>query len=613
MKGSACMILQSIGWPDRVEDLELFYRSDASVELDARAGEFHLEGQSIRFDTYFNAFSLIKWRKYTRLGGVRLALELKGNARIELLRHDLEGDLEARPGWVEQPDFEAVTTTVLSERFHCDGYTAVALDYPDCEGAVGLSFRVTPLSGGVWMRRAAYCAGAGTPDVACANLALAICTYHREEYVAANLDVLKRGIFDNPHSPLRGHVHVYIADNGQSLDAGSFESLPVSIYPNKNSGGSGGFSRAAIEILHDASFPATHVILMDDDISFNVWALERNHSFLSLIKPEYAGCLLGGTMLSADFRHRLYAAGETFTLHGIQNAKGEWDLRKLKYVLLGETDIPVNYFAWWYCCIPVAVFREKQFALPFFVQLDDIEFSLRCDQAPKICLNGVCCWHDPLEHKENDARYYYNYRNSIIMDIQYFPEFTGERLKAILRDDIIHKIFIYDFNRAHLIMRGIEDFLKGVDWLIGQDPSELHREILSLSTPIVPADRLPVTFDPKDVQLNKAIDQNQLKRRLRWLTLNGWLLPARRSVTVVENYKPPMQYFFRAGTVVKYDVTGRTALAVRRSHREALSVLKHMRRTLKAIDRDFDRAAADYRARHDEICSEAFWRQFLGF
>ena len=79
------MILQRIGWPDRIEDRELFYRTDGTIELDPKAAAFHLHGNAVRFDTYFNAFSLIKGRKYTRLGGVRLALELKGNARIELL------------------------------------------------------------------------------------------------------------------------------------------------------------------------------------------------------------------------------------------------------------------------------------------------------------------------------------------------------------------------------------------------------------------------------------------------------------------------------------------------------------------------------------------------
>ena len=607
------MILQRIGWPDRIEDRELFYRTDGTIELDPKAAAFHLHGNAVRFDTYFNAFSLIKWRKYTLLEGVALTLELKGDAEVALLRHDLRGELEARPARLEQPEFDAVETVVRTERFHFDDFTPVTLDYPDIDGATGLSFSVRPLSGGAAFRRAAYRTPVDAPEPAPAKLALAICTYKREGYVGASMDALRKGVFNDPDSPIREHLRVYIADNGQSLDARQFADLPVSVYPNKNSGGSGGFSRAAIEAMHDDRFPATHVVLMDDDISFNVWALERNHSFVSLIRPEYALSLLGGTMLNADKRHLLYAAGERFTLHGIKNDKEEWDLRDIRYVLLEETDIPVDYFGWWYCCIPVPLLKRKQFSMPFFVQFDDVEFSLRCPESEKICLNGVCCWHDSLEHKENDTRYYYNYRNLTIMGLLYYPEFDGGHLKRMLKEDIMHMLFCYEYKRTHLALRGIEDFLKGVDWLAGQDPAALHREMLAAADPILPAEKLPVAFDPKDVLRNSDIDQNPLKRRLRWLLLNGWLLPAKRRAVVVEKFRSPMQYYFRAGTVVKYDLDTHLGLVSRRSYREALSVIRHLRRTLKAVDERFDQAAAEFRARHDEITSEAFWRKYLGF
>ena len=81
------MILQRIGWPDRIEDRELFYRTDGTIELDPKASAFHLHGNAVRFDTYFNAFSLIKWRKYTLLEGVALTLELKGDVDAVLLWH----------------------------------------------------------------------------------------------------------------------------------------------------------------------------------------------------------------------------------------------------------------------------------------------------------------------------------------------------------------------------------------------------------------------------------------------------------------------------------------------------------------------------------------------
>ena len=306
------MILQSIGWPDRIEDRELFYRSEGSVELEPKAGAFHLKDCPVRFDTYFNAFSLRKWKKYTRLERVTLALEVKGSVEVSLLCHNLEGEDDLHPTDKDLPEVNALTATVYSQTFQCDDYTAVALEYPEeCLDALALSFVVSPMSPEASIRGIAYQTEADAQPV---NLALAICTYKREDYVIANMEMLRRDVFDNPVSPLSGHVRVYIADNGQTLDASRFEGLPVTVYPNKNSGGSGGFSRAAIEAIHDEDYSATHVILMDDDISFNVWALERNHSFLSLIKPEYAQNLIGGSMLNGGHRHWLYTAGDRFTL-----------------------------------------------------------------------------------------------------------------------------------------------------------------------------------------------------------------------------------------------------------------------------------------------------------
>lgn len=605
------MILQSIAWPERDGDRELFYRSDGRVDFDAQG--FAVADAPVGFDTYFNAFSYGKWKKYTRLGGLALRLTLKGAAQITLLRHDLEGEIEARPSSLPQPDFRAVTREVACEAFSCEDFKTVEMDFVDCDGADAVSFAVRPLGNAV-IHGAAYVSAADTPEPDAVNLALAICTYRREDYVDANMDVLRRAVFDDPTSVLHGHLRVYIADNGQTLGADRYAGLPVRIYPNINSGGSGGFSRAAIEAVNDADYAVTHVILMDDDISFLPCSLERNYSFLALLRPEYAQSLMGGTMLNTSRRYLLYAAGETFDLGGIQNAKEEWDLRDLRYVLLGETDIPVNYFAWWYCCVPASVFRARGFALPFFVQFDDVEFNLRCNDLPKICLNGLSCWHTPLEYKDSDSRYYYNFRNISVMACVHYPNnYDSFFLKRSMTEDCMKAIFTYGYRRAHLILRGAEDFLRGVDWLVAQDPVALNRELIDASDRIVPAEELPVTFDAKRVLMNDDIDQNQLKRRLRWVSLNGWLLPAKRKLVVVEKFRCPMQYFFRAGKVLKYDTHTGLATLSRRSYREALGALRHLRRTRKAIDRDFDRVAEEYRRRHDEICSEAFWRGFLKF
>lgn len=591
------MILQSIAWPERPEDKPLYYRC---ADATAAGGTLRLGDAPATFDAYFSMFSLAKWRKYTRLGGVALRLELRGDAEVALLRHHLA-------------DGAIQTEAVRSEAFSCGDFRQITLEYPDCDGAEALSFTLKPLAPGAQARNIAYVAAADAPEPQDVRLALAICTYRREACLDATLALLRRTVFDDPASPLRDRLRVYVADNGRTLDAARYAGLPVRVLPNPNAGGSGGFSRAAIEAVHDPDFPATHVILMDDDIELPAGALERNAAFLSLLRPEYRDSLMGGAMLNADHRCLVQAGQQLYTLDGIVNDKKGLDLSRAENALLCEREQPANYFSWWYCCVPAALLERRGYALPFFVQFDDVEFGLRWPEAPKLMLNGVCCWHEPHERRDGDAQYYYNLRNFTVVNCLYMPDYAARDLKKLLHGQCVHLLLTYSYRRAHLMLRGVEDFLRGPDWLSRQDPAAINDEVRAASDAVVPVDALPVKADPDAALRSDAFSQGPLTRLIRRLTLNGWLLPAKRRPVVVELYRPPMQYFFRADTVVKVDRFTRRATLSRRSYREALALLRRLRRVEKAVDASYDAAAAVYRARRDHLCSEAFWRAFLGF
>ena len=76
----------------------------------------------------------------------------------------------------------------------------------------------------------------------------------------------------------------------------------VTIYPNMNAGGAGGFTRGMIEILkaNENGAGVTHVLVMDDDIVLDTDVLLRTYTLLSLRKPEYADVFVGGAMLRLD-------------------------------------------------------------------------------------------------------------------------------------------------------------------------------------------------------------------------------------------------------------------------------------------------------------------------
>jgi hypothetical protein len=188
------------------------------------------QGESA-FTTYYNSFALEKWKKYTVIGPISLALTARGRSEATLVgfqvQRGLKGALEG--GFVEK--------TLAKETFSLRDPCEYEIVYPDCE-CDPLAFTIKPfedseLYGGAYRS----VVDEDLPDI---NLALAICFYKRERYIKTNLSMLNETIFSNSHSILNGHVRVYIEDNGQTLKKEEIESETIKLFPNINSGGSEG-------------------------------------------------------------------------------------------------------------------------------------------------------------------------------------------------------------------------------------------------------------------------------------------------------------------------------------------------------------------------------------
>ncbi len=593
------VVLQRVVYPEKSEQQgDMYVRQAPGAALAIGEDSVSSDSAAIVFDTYFNTFSLKKWKKYTMLQQVRLRIEIHGNARLVLTAISLE-----RAG--------ALSREVVSLEVSNGAPQPVVLDYPPDVRADALGFRVEPLAPGVVVRGGAYETDAdGLRDV---NLALAICTCRREEYVRKTIATLREAVFDAEDSMLRGHLRVYIADNGRTLDVQALQSADVRIFPNKNTGGSGGFTRAAIEALRDESFHATHVILMDDDISFRACSLERNYAFLRLMKEEYRVSMLGGAMMRTDSTNIQHAAGETMYMRSRVFNKMGCDMNRLEDVLRNEVEEDINYLGWWYCCVPAEVFGRWGFSMPMFVQYDDIEFGLRTKDVPKITLNGVCCWHLPFEKKWSDAKNYYAVRNRAVMDCITFDNYTKLWLRYAMLKESLKRIIQFSYSDAHFALRGIEDFLKGPQWLIAQDPVALNTEVMSAGEKLLPPEELPGVPDPKSIRRKKDVDYNLVRRAFRFATLNGWILPGWRKLVPVETFDPPPQFLYGARSALKWNDDAGKGLVAEKSYRQAFAVFRHLFKVYRLIDRDFDNAVGEYRRLRGWLTSEEFWHNYLGF
>ena len=89
---------------------------------------------------------------------------------------------------------------------------------------------------------------------------------------------------------------MFVVDNGRTLPAVELSDELVTVIPNNNVGGAGGFARGMISALEDErSF--SHVLLMDDDVRMSPESIKRTFNLLSLVSDAYSDAFINGAML----------------------------------------------------------------------------------------------------------------------------------------------------------------------------------------------------------------------------------------------------------------------------------------------------------------------------
>lgn len=370
-----------------------------------------------------------------------------------------------------------------------------------------------------------------------------------------------------------------------------------------------------IEILkaNENGAGVTHVLVMDDDIVLDTDVLLRTYTLLSLRKPEYADVFVGGAMLRLDRPNIQVENGAAWNQGQLISHKANFDLTKVDLCVANELEERHEYNAWWYCCIPIAVVRPDNLPMPIFIRGDDIEYGLRnCKRL--VTLNGICVWHEPFESKYSSSMYYYILRNQCIDNSMHCPGYDANALKADLRSQVMGEVNRYRYKNADLLIRGVRDFLKGIDWLEQTDAEALHKEIMAYGYKAQPVDQLDVPFDySRYLYATKEEEKNKgkLKNLKVKLTRNGWLVPPTRENTVVSMMHMTAYNAYRVQKVLNYDSNSQKGFVTERSKEEYSRCVREMKACMKEIDAQFDAAAQSYRERCGEVRSLDFWKKYL--
>lgn len=583
--------------PDICMAEPLYYHGSEKCVLNVPESvlNFDRDGSS-SFDTYFNSFSIGKWRKYTILNNLKLELELSGTFAVSIVNYELiNGAIVGKVIDEQTVSAEERSKFVFSfAGFHQNGmHSFILLAREDGSAFYGGSYFTDEIE---------------VDQLQNVKIALNMCTYMREKYITKNVAQIRTALIENPDSPLYQNMHVYITDNAMTLRDEDFSGPYIHLTRQNAFGSVGGFTRGLINIL-DAriEYGLTHALMLDDDIVLDPQVLCRTYTLLRMMKPEYREAWLGGGMLGLDFPTVQTESGGVIENGEYRSLKVSTILENPYQVLYNEIEEGAKMNAWWFCGIPLASIGTDALPYPVYFHCDDMEYA--CRQCKKLILiNGICVWHEEFFYKPDT--YYYDKRNREVLFALHFPkDATKKRAKRRLLKDVVNELLWYRYHDAQEILDGVSDFLKGPDWLTHTDDRAKFDSVRKSRIPTVSVSELPLPFDYDQYLASLSYPgESKARRWFRRLTLNGWLLPANRDV-IVRAETPITYHFFRAKRVMNYSAKNHCAYMSRKSFQSAFRILLSLVKTLWRIDRRYDSARDEYRHSIEALTTQTFWQK----
>ena len=252
--------------------------------------------------------------------------------------------------------------------------------------------------------------------------------------------------------------------------------------------------------------------------------------------------------------------------------------------------------------------------MPIFIRGDDIEYGLR-NMKHLILLNGICVWHEPFENKYSSFLFYYIMRNRLIDNALHNMVMTKKYLKYTLKRQVYDEIRLYRYKNAHLIMRGVEDYFKGYDWLAKQDGEQLHKSVMGDGYKLQFIDDLespiPFVFDKFSKSLEDIPSTNIFARAINHFTINGHYLSANKGYNVVPTVGTLQVSVFRRVGVLNYDYASRKGFVTMRDKNEFKKCKKRFKNLMKLVDSEYDKVNAQFASKGREMMSRAFWNKYL--
>lgn len=578
-------------------------------------------GGTYDFTTYFNALSVEKLKRYTSATGFSLTLETKGTSFSYI--QTTADVFSSSPREVQETSAEIPESSE---------WTVHSFDLLAEENPILVGFKIVT-SGDLYIRSGSYSIEFDH-ELRDVELMLSTTTFKKEAYIKANIAKIKDEILGS-NEDIASHFRMFVVDNGRTLDVSDLQGDGVSICPNDNVGGAGGFTRGMIEAL-DASSPVTHILLMDDDVSISSESIIRTYNLLRAVNDEYANAFISGAMLSHETADEQWEDTGYMTPEGtFSPAKPPLRLTKFEDLIYNESyrvpgpikKLHQRYAAWWYCAMPLDAVRKNGLPLPYFVRCDDAEYGVRC--APEfMTMNGIGIWHDSFHYRYNAAvERYQTTRNTMIA--QYTTGFSpNSDFMHELDRNMYLELKKFGYDNAELLLNAFEDFMKGPDFYSApgaaektfMDANRNKEKLHPLAEVEKQAQDLGLA-DFKVSNLNRQLIDGDKPRAMSqhlndFLTNNG----QRFIVTQGDGYAviPNVGWAYPAGAIrgkkylIVIDWYNRVGAVRVKDTARYKQIEKRYKADLKRFKANKKQLSEAYAASREKVTSIAFWKNYLG-
>lgn len=593
--------LQSLMWPEAgiSTERELYVHTNwaSAISVSKREVQFVPSGLA-DFGTWFNHFNTEKWKRECDLSDLALALTGEGTFELTIM-------LAAR-----ERSWEAVLTEIITlDPAHNDGLMRIDLQHilsaPHVDGLVFFSLKAmgeAKLTGADWQTR-------DLPK-RCPKLNLAVTTFKREQDV---IRTMKRFEAYMDTSPIAANLHLTVTDNGQTVaNELDVSDLPdcISLVPNENLGGAGGFTRGLLETRDRGD---THCLFMDDDAAIHMESLERTWIFLAYASnPRTA---VAGAMISEAHRWAIWENGALFNGRCLPQHMGT-DLRDTYTMSSMELEAtrPVkwNFYAgWWYFAFPVEY--ATHLAFPFFVRGDDVSFSLAND-FNIVTLNGVVSVQEGFTEKESPMTWYLDLRSHLVHHLT-LPDLERGKWSVL---KIAAWFFLRNLPRMHYetieaINMALEDITSGPEFFDkNADLAQRRADIKALT---VEEAWKPLTTD-KELPQHRERHTPFWHRTLLKLTLNGHLVPGfgklGSKILLLAPQRGQMGLFWGASEITNLNTDQTKYYTVRHSKAKGWNGIVRFLKASKNFLNNYDDLLVRYRNSYEDYTRETYWRNKLG-